>query len=129
MIRTVLRLQPKDKGGQALVRFYQQELVLERAVSRPGCLGAEIALPRDAEQPVLVTAVWESLAAYQGWVNDPWRQNSASELSHLLAEDLPGTASGQIYEVAHSVMREAVDAPRSTLSGELIPPAARLPRS
>ncbi len=129
MIRTVLRLQPKDKDGQSLVRFYQQELVLERAVSRPGCLGAEIALPRDAEQAVLVTAVWESLAAYQGWVDDPWRQHSAGELSHLLVEDLPGTASGQIYEVAHSVMREAADAPRSTLSAELIPPAAKLPRS
>lgn len=116
VIRTILRLRPKDEGGQALARFYQQELILERAVSTPGCLAAEIALPRDADDVVVVTAVWETLEAYHGWVNDPWRQRSAAMLSPLLTEDLPGTTSAEIYEVAHAVTPETVDGLRATVS-------------
>lgn len=103
MIRTVLYLRPKNNDAKALARFYQQELVLERALSKPGCISAEIALPHDAGDPVMVTAVWESPEAYQGWIDDPWRQHSAAELSRLLGEELAGTASGLLYEVAHAV--------------------------
>jgi heme-degrading monooxygenase HmoA len=98
-VRSVLYLQPRDGDVQALVDYYRREDVFGRAMRQPGCLGCELQVPVDGDGPVLVTALWESPAAYEGWVANPWRQESAGALDALVEGGLgPGTR-GQVYEV------------------------------
>ena len=98
-VRSVLYLEPRAGDVAALVDYYRREDVLGRAMRQPGCLGCELQVPRDGAGPVLVTALWESAAAYDGWVANPWRRESADALGALVEGGMgPGTR-GQVYEV------------------------------
>ena len=99
LVRSALYLQPRNGDVEALVDYYRREDVFGRAMGQPGCLACELQVPVGGEGPVLVTALWESAAAYDGWVANPWRQASAEALDGLVEGGLgPGTR-GQVYEV------------------------------
>ena len=98
-IRSVLYLQPREGDAEALIDYYRREDVFGRAMRQPGCLACELQVPVDGDGAVLVTALWESAAAYDGWVANPWRQESAAQLDALVEGGLgPGTR-GKVYEV------------------------------
>lgn len=97
MIRTVLYLQPRQDAD--LEAFFAQEGVLDRAVSVPGCLGASLHRPVTPGDPYLVTATWTSEADYQGWVDDPWRQQATGALGALLETGPRADEGGQLYTV------------------------------
>jgi heme-degrading monooxygenase HmoA len=61
--------------------------VLSRASSQPGFRRAELNVPVDGSDEVLVTADWDSLEAYQGWLDTPVRAEIQAELGPLLAAD------------------------------------------
>ena len=79
MIRSVLYLEPKDGDYDAVVEFFRREDVLGRALSQRGCLGGELHVPTNGSGPILVTALWESEDAYQGWVTSPVRMVTGRE--------------------------------------------------
>ena len=99
MIRSVLYLEPTDGDYEAVVEFFRREDVLGRALSQPGCLGAEVQVPTNGSGPILVTALWESEDAYQGWVGSPVRTVTAEPLSKLLRSDLDASTRGETYTV------------------------------
>lgn len=105
MIRSVLYLRPKNNDAAALVQYYRNERILERAVNKPGCLEAQLHVPLAEGEPLIATALWESADAYQGWVGDPWRAASMGELNRLLEDELAGDVRGCLYEVALAVVR------------------------
>lgn len=102
-ILSVLYLYPKD-DAETLLRHFKHERILERAASKPGCLAAQFHVPLEVGEPVLVTALWESPNAYQGWVDDPWRQAAAGRLNALLEQQLVGHSRGLLYSIAHAVV-------------------------
>lgn len=102
MIRSILYVHAKPGKITAVVEYYRRKRVLETSLEQPGCLAADIQVPVDADGPLLVTALWESSDAYQGWLGNPIRRLFSAELSELTEDDL-GTTSGALYEVAHSV--------------------------
>ena len=98
-VRSVLYLQPRDGDVEALIDYYRREDVFGRAMRQPGCLACELQVPVGGVGAVLITALWESAAAYDGWVANPWRQESAGQLDALVEGGLgPGTR-GEVYEV------------------------------
>ena len=73
MVRSVFYVRPRSGKTDAVVEYYKEKRVLEAALEQQGCLGAEMQVPEDAEEPLLVTALWESGQAYQGWIDNPVR--------------------------------------------------------
>ena len=109
MIRSVLYLEPKDGDYDAVVEYFRREDVLGRALSQRGCLGGELHVPTNGSGPILVTALWESEDAYQGWVASPVRMVTAEPLSRLLRSDLDASTRGDTYTV---VLTAGEPAPR-----------------
>ena len=99
MIRSVLYLRPRGGDGPAVAEFYRRHRVLERATEQDGCLGAELQLPAQGGDEVLVTALWRDADAYQGWLDNPFRSANAEGLAELVDGFEDGT-SGALYEVA-----------------------------
>jgi hypothetical protein len=102
MVRSVLYLAPRGGDYEAVVEYYRRHDVLGRAASIDGCLGTELHVPTDQHGPLLVTALWESGAAYDRWLQDGFRRESGARLAELL-EDAPGPGvGGALFEVVIS---------------------------
>jgi heme-degrading monooxygenase HmoA len=69
--------------------------ILREASAIPGFAGAELQLAADGSDDLLVTATWESAAAYDAWLASPVRERMRPELEELLAE--PPTP--RVYEL------------------------------
>jgi heme-degrading monooxygenase HmoA len=102
MIRSVLYLTPKHRGGGAIADLYRRRRVLEQALEQNGCLSAELQLPTSGRGDVLVTALWRDADAYQGWLDNPAREAHAGELAELV-EDFDRGVRGDLYEVVVAV--------------------------
>jgi quinol monooxygenase YgiN len=102
MVRSVLYLRPRGGNYEAVVDFYRRHDVLGRAASIDGCHGTELHVPADQDGPLLVTALWESGAAYGRWLQDGFRRQSGTELAELL-EDMPEPGvGGALFDVVLS---------------------------
>ena len=55
-------------------------------------------MPVDAEDLVMVTATWATADAYQGWLDNPVREEMRPDLE-LLAE---GEPESRVYEIVKS---------------------------
>lgn len=99
MIRSMLSLQPKAGGGRALVRFFEERRIPERALTFPGCLGVEVQTLLPHGEEVLVTALWESLASYQTYLDSAGREEDVMHMQPLLS-DAPGAVGpAKLYEI------------------------------
>jgi quinol monooxygenase YgiN len=92
----VLFLQAKPGMREALVDVFRRIDVPGHALQQTGCLSVEVQIPPDAGGPILVTALWTDREAYQGWLDNPWREYSGAELAPFLAEE---TAAGVVYDI------------------------------
>ncbi len=99
VIRSVLYLEPKDGDYDAVVEFYRREDVLGRALCQPGCLGSELQVPTSGIGPILVTALWISPDAYQGWVSNPVRAAGSAALAEHVQGSLDESTRGETYTV------------------------------
>lgn len=99
-VRSVLYLPALPGRQRDLTAVFERIDVLGHAMRQPGCLGVEVQIAPDApDAPVLVTALWVDRAAYDGWLANPWRAESAAELAPLLRAE-PG--AGAVYDVVLS---------------------------
>ena len=94
--RSVLYLQAKPGMRDALVEVFRRIDVPGHALQQAGCLSVEVQVPLDADGPILVTALWTNREAYQGWLDNSWRENSGAELAPFLAEETP---AGVVYDI------------------------------
>jgi heme-degrading monooxygenase HmoA len=99
VIRSVLYLEPKDGDYDAVVDLYRRDDVLGQALRQPGCLGSELQVPTEGSGPILVTALWESEQAYEGWVHSPVRAAGTPALAELLDGGLDTSVRGATYRV------------------------------
>jgi hypothetical protein len=104
-IRSVLLLQPRGGDTAALATFFREHDILGIAVRDGGAWSAEFHVPVGGGGPVMVTALWDSPAAYQGWRTHPMRETLGPALNQLVQDD-PGLviASG-LYEIIISASR------------------------
>ncbi len=115
--RSVLFLQAKPGMRDALVDVFRRIDIPGNALRQEGCLSVEVQVPPDEEGPVLVTALWTHREAYQGWLANPWREYSGSELTPFL----DGESHGVVYDVvlaAGDVSAVAAGAPGVTSAAE-----------
>jgi hypothetical protein len=104
-VRSFLILQPREGDYAALVRFFREHDVLGKAVQYAGAWSAEVHVPLSGRGPVVVTAVWDSADAYQGWRTHPIRAE-LPPITQVADEDTGtlGIGSG-VYEVAVAATR------------------------
>ncbi len=93
--RSVLYLQAKPGMRDELVEVFRRIDIPGNALLQEGCLSVEVQVPPDADGPVLVTALWSHRAAYDGWLANPWREYSGSELAPFL----DGESHGVVYDI------------------------------
>jgi quinol monooxygenase YgiN len=93
--RSVLFLQAKPGMRAELVEVFRCIDIPGNALLQEGCLSVEVQVPPDEDGPLLVTALWTDRAAYDGWLTNPWREYSGSELAPFLAEE----SHGVVYDI------------------------------
>jgi quinol monooxygenase YgiN len=111
--RSVLFLQAKPGMRAELVEVFRRIDIPGNALRQEGCLSVEVQVPPDEDGPLLVTALWTNRAAYDGWLANPWREYSGSELAPFL----DGESHGVVYDVvlaSGDVSAVAAGAPRVT---------------
>src|SRR5829696_6412655 len=91
--RSVLFLLAKPGMRNELVEVFRRIDVPGNALLQEGCLSVEVQVPPDEDGPLLVTALWTHRAAYDGWLANPWREYSGSELEPFLAGESHGVVS------------------------------------
>jgi len=109
----VLFLQAKPGMRDELVEVFRRIDIPGNALLQEGCLSVEVQVPPDEDGPLLVTALWTNRAAYDGWLANPWREYSGSELAPFL----DGESHGVVYDIVLAggdVSAAAAGAPRVT---------------
>jgi hypothetical protein len=97
-VRSVLLLQPRGGDYAALLDFFSEQDILGLAVREAGCLSGEVQVPLSGTGPVMVTALWESAEAYDGWRNHPVRARFSGDMERLTEPEAEPVGSG-VYSV------------------------------
>ena len=90
LARSILFMQPREGCREELVNTFERLDVTGQALRQEGCLSVELQVPTDGDAPVLVTALWTRRTAYDGWLDNPWREQSSEELFALLTQPPEG---------------------------------------
>jgi|SRR5579862_1766651 quinol monooxygenase YgiN len=99
MVRSVLLLRARDGRRDDVVKLFADLGILEHSSAVPGFLGAELQVAADGSDELLVTATWESEAAYNTWLASPVRERMRPALDELLAD----SPTPRVYEVVSTV--------------------------
>jgi heme-degrading monooxygenase HmoA len=99
MTRSVLVLRAKPGRRDRLVELFSRLQVLEKASRQEGFVSCEVQVPADEDEHVLVTALWTSPEAYQGWLDNPIREEMRPELDELVAAD----PEPRVYQVVEAL--------------------------
>ncbi len=95
-VHSVLRIPVRGDVADEFADIFRRFRVFEQAGRQPGFRGARLLRPLAEGEPFLVVAEWDSPEAYDGWLENPVRQQLAVELEPLLAGDMVG----QVYRAA-----------------------------
>ena len=99
MTRSVLVIRAKPGCRDRLVELFTRLQVLEKASRQEGFVSCEVQVPTDDDEHVLVTALWTSPEAYQGWLDNPVREEMRPHLDELTAAD----PEPRVYEVVEAL--------------------------
>ena len=91
----MLYLRAIDGRGGDVVRLFERLAILRAASAIPGFVAAELQAAAGSPDELLVTATWQSAAAYDAWLRSDVRERMRPELEELLAE--PPTP--RVYEL------------------------------
>lgn len=97
MIRTVLTLKTKPGLAEAVVRLFESEGIIDRALSVEGCRRVEVWVGADE---VLVMGTWVDAQAYHAWLAHPERNASNERLNELLDAPVSAGSRGGSYALA-----------------------------
>jgi quinol monooxygenase YgiN len=86
MVRSILVLRARPGRRDDVTALFERLEILREASAIPGFLGAELGASADDADELLVTATWESDAAYDAWLESPVRERMRAPLEELLAE-------------------------------------------
>jgi heme-degrading monooxygenase HmoA len=94
---SVLTLPVRAGSEEGIARAYDEAQIFERSRESGGFLSGRLLRPREAGEPFLVIAEWESPADYQRWLDNPVRATLGQHISPHLEGDVP---TGKVYETA-----------------------------
>jgi hypothetical protein len=103
MIRTLLTLRVDPTKVDDVLEYYRRRDVLQFSLDHSDAVASEISVAADGSGEILVTALWPDAAAYQGWIDNPWRASSNVDLAELLRDAEVG--AGRIFEIDHDVRK------------------------
>jgi quinol monooxygenase YgiN len=98
VVRSVLVLRARSGRRDDVVALFVRLDVLREASAVPGFVAAELQVSADGSDELLVTATWESAAAYGTWLESPVRERMRPVLEELLAEP----PAGRVYELVRT---------------------------
>lgn len=101
MIRSFLYLDVKPGRCDDVIRWYKEVGALEKAVEYANCHTTEIYAVPEAEDRLLVTALWPRAEDYQAWVDHPWRRSTSTALSAFLREEFTTESKGAVLSSLH----------------------------
>ena len=99
MTRSYLYLRAKAGGRQDLLDALGRLEILTAIRDQPGFLGAELQVPFDDEDDVLLSTAWASREHYERWLTDSARDDILGGVSGLVAEE----PAIRLYRVADAV--------------------------
>jgi quinol monooxygenase YgiN len=99
VVRSVLHLRARSGRRDDVVALFARLEVLREASAVPGFVAAELQVAVDRSDELLVTATWESAAAYDVWLESPVRERMRPALEELLAEP----PAGRVYELVQTL--------------------------
>jgi hypothetical protein len=105
-IRSVLVLQPRGGDYAALAEFFRLHDILGIAVRDGGAWSAEFHVPIGGDGAVVVTALWDSPAAYQQWQTHPMRADLGPALEQIVEARPDLAIANGVYEIVISASRE-----------------------
>lgn len=103
MIRTVLMLNVPPARVEEVVELYRSADILQYSLDHSDAIRSELSVCLDGSGAVMVTALWPSTEAYQGWLDNPWRTNSGLALREML--DGTEVGAGTLFQVRQSVTK------------------------
>lgn len=95
LARSILFMQPRAGCREELIETFERLRVPQTALEQDGCLSVEMQVPPDEDAPVLVTALWRDRTAYDGWLENPRREETSGEIFALLTEE----PEGVVYDI------------------------------
>lgn len=104
MIRTTLTLRVASVEIDRVLDYFRNNQVLQYSLDHSDALASEISVATDGSGDVMVTALWPSLDAYQGWLSNPWRDASNDRLAVLLKDAVVGV--GRTFQIDHEVHKD-----------------------
>lgn len=99
MTRAHLHLHAKPGKRDELLRTLDGLAVLAAKRGQPGFLAAEIQLPFEDDERLLVTSSWASREHYERWLGSSASQEMLREIRKLLA----GEPVWQVYQVVDAI--------------------------
>jgi hypothetical protein len=103
MIRTLLTLRVDPSRVDDVLTYYRERDVLQYSLDHSDAVASEISVSADGTGEMLVTALWPDAQAYQGWIDNPWRDASNVHLAELLRDAEVG--AGRVFEIDHDVRK------------------------
>jgi quinol monooxygenase YgiN len=100
MTRSVLVFTLLPGQRDAFVATFRRLRVLEQSSHQAGFRRGQLHVRADGTDEALVTADWDSPAAYQGWLDNPVRETIGEELAPFLADE----PKGRVFEVIEDVV-------------------------
>ena len=99
LTRSILRLRAKRGRRDELVELFDRLGIFAAASEQDGFLAAELQVPLDDTEEVIVTATWTSPEAYDGWLASPVRAELGPQLEPLL----DGEPESRTYLIVHEL--------------------------
>lgn len=99
MTQSVLRFALLPGRRDEFVETFRRLQVLETSSHQAGWQGGQLLVDVEDPDAALVIARWESPAAYQGWLDNPVREEIGDQLEPFLAADPQGGVVDVVYEV------------------------------
>jgi len=99
MTQSVLTFTLLPGRRQHFIDTFARLEVLETSSFQAGYRGGQLHVDLDDPDTAVVTAQWDSRAAYQGWLENPVRETIGDQLEEFLAQE----PSGHVYELVLEV--------------------------
>ena len=95
MVVSVLSIAVRPGAEDDFVRAFDELEVFGHSRRSGGFRGGRLLRPLAEGRPFLVVAEWADAAAYQGWLDNPVREELKTKIEPLVTEDV---AVGGLYE-------------------------------
>lgn len=108
MIRSILRMTPREGRHDDVLAFYEEHGILARALGDEGCIALELQVRLPRRDQIVVTGLWRSAADYEAWVASSGRATEVARLRELLDPSAASLGAGEVFEVASRLSKEPV---------------------